>query len=310
MPRSLEHSERLRRALLSLDGLSIGDAFGERFFGYPKLVLERIEQRALPAAPWKYTDDTEMALAIVEVLDNHERIDQNALAVVFGRRYAADPTRGYGGTAHDILQAFSRGASWRDISPRVFGGQGSMGNGSAMRVAPVGAYFADDWSRVIEEARASAEVTHTHPEGLAGGVVTALAAACAVDMHRGRLPREPSAFFKALRDAAPDSMTRRYVEAAANMPLETRPADAAERLGSGQQVLTVDTVPFCLWCAARHLDDYQAALWTTVAGLGDRDTTCAIVGGIVALSAGEASIPAAFQEAREPLAIELPVATP
>jgi ADP-ribosylglycohydrolase len=63
-----------------------------------------------------------------------------------------------------------------------------------------------------------------------------------------------------------------------------------------------DTVPFALWCAARHLDDFAAALWTTVSGLGDRDTTCAIVGGIVALAVGEAGIPAEFLAAREPLA--------
>lgn len=55
--------------------------------------------------------------------------------------------------------------------------------------------------------------------------------------------------------------------------------------------------------AARHLDDYEACLWATVSGLGDRDTTCAMAGGIVALSAGRASIPAAWMEAREPLGI-------
>jgi ADP-ribosylglycohydrolase len=72
-------------------------------------------------------------------------------------------------------------------------------------------------------------------------------------------------------------------------------------LGTGTKVTSADTVPFALWCAARHLDDYEEALWTTVSGLGDRDTTCAIVGGIVALSAGRGSIPATWLAAREPL---------
>jgi ADP-ribosylglycohydrolase len=62
-----------------------------------------------------------------------------------------------------------------------------------------------------------------------------------------------------------------------------------------------DTVPFALWCAAQHLDDYEAALWLTVSGLGDRDTTCAIVGGIVALFTGTDGIPAEWRHAREPL---------
>ena len=65
--------------------------------------------------------------------------------------------------------------------------------------------------------------------------------------------------------------------------------------------LAPDTVPFTLWCAARHLDDFEAAMWTTVSGLGDRDTTCAIVGGIVALYVGAAGIPQEWQQARESL---------
>jgi ADP-ribosylglycohydrolase len=43
-----------------------------------------------------------------------------------------------------------------------------------------------------------------------------------------------------------------------------------------------DTVPYAIWCAARHLDDLVEALWATVSVGGDIDTTCAIVGGIVA----------------------------
>ncbi|EEF61878.1 ADP-ribosylation/crystallin J1 [Pedosphaera parvula Ellin514] len=76
---------------------------------------------------------------------------------------------------------------------------------------------------------------------------------------------------------------------------------AAVTLGNGSQVISSDTVPFTLWCAARYLHDYQEALWTTVAGYGDRDTTCAIVGGIVNLSTDATSIPAEWRDAREPL---------
>ena len=72
-------------------------------------------------------------------------------------------------------------------------------------------------------------------------------------------------------------------------------------LGSGDGATAQDTVPFVLWCAGECLDDYEEALWLTVSGLGDRDTTCAMVGGIVALSAGEGSIPVGWRQAREPL---------
>jgi ADP-ribosylglycohydrolase len=66
--------DALGRARLSLDGLSVGDAFGERFFGPSGEVLKRISRRELPDAPWTYTDDTEMALSIVEILEERGSI--------------------------------------------------------------------------------------------------------------------------------------------------------------------------------------------------------------------------------------------
>jgi ADP-ribosylglycohydrolase len=69
-------------------------------------------------------------------------------------------------------------------------------------------------------------------------------------------------------------------------------------LGNGIQVTAPDTVPFTIWCAARHAWDYEEALWATASGFGDVDTNCAIVGGIVALAAGAQSIPESWLYAR------------
>lgn len=299
-----DHTERMRLAMLSLDGLSVGDGFGERFFVQPKLVAQMIAARAFPRSPWSTTDDTEMALAIVEVLQNHGSIQQDALAVVFGRRYAEDPNRGYGGTAHEILLAIANGAAWQEVSPSVFGGQGSMGNGAAMRVAPIGAYFYDDMDAVEWHARASAEITHAHPEGQAGAIAVARTAAIATAIGLGERPRDGHTMLEAAMEGVTDIATKRYFERALAIPLSETIERTAELLGTGQRVIAWDTVPFTLWCAARHCDNYEEALWTTVSGLGDRDTTCAIVGGIVALSAGASSIPRAFLDAREPLRFE------
>jgi ADP-ribosylglycohydrolase len=76
---------------------------------------------------------------------------------------------------------------------------------------------------------------------------------------------------------------------------------AFEELGTGFKVSAQDTVPFCIWSADYQLDNYEKALWRTVRGRGDCDTTCAIVGGIVALSAD--TIPAARIERREALPV-------
>ncbi|NJN19783.1 MAG: hypothetical protein HC822_27870 [Oscillochloris sp.] len=56
-----------------------------------------------------------------------------------------------------------------------------------------------------------------------------------------------------------------------------------------------------MWCAGSFLTDYEAALWHTAGGLGDIDTNCAIVGGIVAAAVGLDGIPAVWRQSREPL---------
>jgi ADP-ribosylglycohydrolase len=57
-------------------------------------------------------------------------------------------------------------------------------------------------------------------------------------------------------------------------------------LGCGRRTSAHDTVPFARWSAARRLGDYERALWTTARAGGDVDTTCAIVGGIIASRPG------------------------
>ena len=77
------------------------------------------------------------------------------------------------------------------MTPRLFGGEGSFGNGAAMRVAPLGAYFADELDAVVEQASFSAEVTHSHPEGIAGAIAVAVAAALCLASAR-QCPAVPS----------------------------------------------------------------------------------------------------------------------
>ncbi|MCB9865175.1 MAG: ADP-ribosylglycohydrolase family protein [Phycisphaerales bacterium] len=292
-----EISDPLQRARLALEGLALGDAFGECFFE-PALV-HRIPYREAPDGPWFYTDDTVMALSIVDVLAEHGQIEPDTLARLFARRFRRQPHRGYGAGAMRLLDSIAAGADWRTASPALFGGQGSMGNGGAMRAAPVGAYFADDVERVVMEAAASAYVTHAHPEGEAGAIAIAVGAAAACTLERSA-DRGPMLLETAHR-WTPDGATRDGIAKAMTFDPSAAPEIVATALGSGQNVLASDTVPFALWSAAAHLDDFTDALWTTAGGLGDVDTTCAIVGGIVALSVGREGLPKEWLRRREPL---------
>ncbi len=287
----------LERMQLSLSGLSVGDALGETFFGAGSELKRRIERREVPPAPWRYTDDTEMALSIVDTLWRYRRLEPDALARGFAQRYT--PWRGYGAGAHQLLRSLQLGADWQTLAPQMFGGTGSYGNGAAMRVAPLGAYFADDLEAVRENAILSAQPTHTHPEGIAGAVAVAVAAALAYQVGEGE-SMTPEQFLKQVAENVPDSETRSGINQAVEIPVTVSPIKVAKQLGAGYRISAQDTVPFALWCAARHLDDYEEAFWATISGLGDMDTTCAIACGIVALSARQPGIPQAWLEAREP----------
>jgi ADP-ribosylglycohydrolase len=200
-----------------------------------------------------------------------------------------------------LLRDIHRGGEWIVKARELFHGTGSFGNGGAMRVAPVGAYFADDLPRVVDEAAASAEVTHAHPDGQAGAIAVAVAAAWAWNWQQSGRKSPRTELLQAAFEATPKGPTRKGIELALTIPLEEWEFNAANDLGDGSNIRAADTVPFCLWAAATHLDNYPEALWTAIRVHGDIDTNCAIIGGIVAMVVGEEGIPAEWRRNRERL---------
>ena len=97
-----------------------------------------------------FTDDTVLTVATMDAIINKK--DYTKVYQSYGRRY---PMRGYGGNFKKWL-----------ITPRPKP-YNSWGNGSAMRVSPIGWAF-DTIEEVLGEAKKSAEVTHNHPEGIKG----------------------------------------------------------------------------------------------------------------------------------------------
>ncbi|MBA3700248.1 MAG: ADP-ribosylglycohydrolase family protein [Planctomycetes bacterium] len=286
---------RRQRARITLDGLSIGDAFGERFFA--REAADLLAQRSLPPAPWRYTDDTEMALGLYECLVRFGQIKQNDLAAIFAQRYDRDPWKGYGGTVRGVLRGIHDGIPWRMLAKAAYGGEGSMGNGSAMRVGVLGAWFADDLERVVHEAHLSAEVTHAHADGIAGAIAVAVATALI-----WRMPNfDAAAFFSTILDLTPAGATRDHIARARDLPVTYTIRTAAVALGNGNNVVCSDTIPLCLWLVARHPGDYVEALWSAVTAEGDRDTTCAIIGGMLGSWGQVAAFPIDWLHQREPL---------
>lgn len=265
----------------------MGDALGDQLAN-----PGHARDRRLPAAPWRWTDDTEMACSVWHVLDRHGRIDPDALAAGFAGHY--DPDRGYGAGIDAMMRDVRRGANLRELATQTFGGTGSWGNGGAMRVAPLGAWFAGDPARAAQEAAESARVTHTHPEGVAGAVATAVAAALAPTA------KSPADLLTAVLAHTPPSEVHTGITTATTM-LDAPLTEVATVLGTGLRVSAPDTVPLALWIAAHHLTDFEEAVWAAATVADDVDTVCAIVGAIIATRTGEQGIPPAWRSAVEPL---------
>jgi len=282
-----------RRALAieSLAGLSVGDALGAQHFVAPVDVSDP------PPAPWPWTDDTEEACCLVAVLAEGD-FDRDAFADLLGRHH--DPYRGYGPGAVVMLRAIREGLPWPIASAAAFDGQGSAGNGAAMRAAPLGAWHADSPAHAAAQGARAAEVTHAHADGIAGGVAVAVAASMAA---AGRLDGLRPDLLRAVAAHTPAGPIRDGLLAATRLRLV---GEAAYELGSGARAMARDTVPFAIWVADRFLGDYPAAIAACVEAGGDVDTTCAIAGGIVAAYTGVDGIPKAWLAAREPLPVWVP----
>lgn len=292
--------DRLKLAFKALKGTSIGDAFGESFFGETSLIRQYLIDQTIPEdSTWEFTDDTIMSIAIYQQLAQHGSILTDDLAQTFALLHQKDPNRGYGATVRRVLRSIEEGKDWQAEAQNVFDGMGSMGNGAAMRVAAIGAYFWDDINKIKTLAQRSAQVTHTNIEAQVGAMAIALAAALAVRIKLEKLQFSAQAFIQNITDQLPESDTKYKILKATRFSSRTHTDTLKTVLGNGSKMLAQDTVPFVLWCIAHHLDDFEKGLWKAVAVLGDRDTICAMVGAVLMLSAPEETVPQQWQDAVE-----------
>lgn len=188
----------------------------------------------------KFTDDTVMTIANADWLLSGDSL----LGVMqdYGNRY---PHAGYGGMFKSWL---------REDEPKPYN---SYGNGSAMRVSPIGWAF-DTLEETLEAAKQSAEVTHNHPEGIKGAQATA---ACIYLARTGRSKQE----------------IREYVEKTFRYNL-SRTCDEI-RTTYQFDVTCQGSVPESI-IAFLESTGYESAIRLTVSLGGDADTMGAITGGI------------------------------
>jgi ADP-ribosylglycohydrolase len=158
---------------------------------------------------------------------------------------------------------------------------GSCGNGSAMRVAPLGGLLKNYTSFECSRAAAlSALPTHDHPEGIAGAMAVAN---LAQKIAQGETSY--SFLWQHVLATTPQGDVYKGLMKASILDLNTQLGVAIQLLGNGSHVTCQDTVPLCCWLTIRGITlkhDYEQVIKDTSAAGGDVDTTCAIVGGMYA----------------------------
>jgi ADP-ribosyl-[dinitrogen reductase] hydrolase len=156
--------------------LAVGDAYGAGF-EYVNTQLIRqfnrlsgyVKHPRHSTPPGHYTDDTQMSIAIAEVIVSGAEWTPLNLASKFVEVFKRDPRMGYAGGFYQFLRQVQNGQQFLDeIIPT------SDKSGAAMRAAPVGVF--PTISEVIEKATIQAKITHNTPNGIAAGVAAALMA--------------------------------------------------------------------------------------------------------------------------------------
>lgn len=266
-------------------GSAVGDAIGELAFHASERA--RLEALVEHLDILRYTDDTAMAVGLAESLIEVGTIDHQHLGETFRRNYRREPWRGYASGPPTLFAQVERsGLSYQEAARRLFGGEGSLGNGAAMRIAPLGCFF---WTspHLYEQAAASAEVTHAHPVGKDGAAVLALAVARAVGLD----PRQEFPMEHFLAEVAAFSRTETIREKMALVQAllaeAVGPEAAARKLG--RTVAVQESMPFAVYSFLRHPSSFEECLFCAVLNGGDRDTlgamACAVSGAYLGIEA-------------------------
>jgi len=154
-------------------GMAIGDAFGARFENNTRDIISLIGEEETYRDANRYTDDTQMAIGIADLLISEDIFTAENLAQSLMAAYHRDPRCGYSHLTKTMLensanaQEFLRTLSERERTQR-------KSDGAAMRALPIG--FLNKTNEVIRYASQSANITHAHPDALAATVGIALIA--------------------------------------------------------------------------------------------------------------------------------------
>jgi poly(ADP-ribose) glycohydrolase ARH3 len=276
-------------------GSALGDAVGELAFRYR--TKNELRAQIQQSKELRYTDDTAMSIGLAESLLARGDLEQQDLGDTFRRNFSREPWRGYASGPPTVFSMVERyGVAYQEAAKSLFGGEGSLGNGASMRIAPVGLFFHES-PDLCEKACLSASVTHAHPVGMDGAAIQAKAISLAVKLD----PKElfsSAAFIDTLIGFSKTPEIKEKMQLVERLLCEnTAPSWAAEQLG--RTVAVHESMPFALFSFLRNPQSFEECLYCAVLNGGDRDTLGAMACAISGAYLGIESIPQSWREKLE-----------
>ena len=271
----------------------MGDAFGAVVEGWGPKTIEGRYGLITGPLNGRYTDDTEMMTGIMEAILEDPDFSQQTLAEIFAENF--DRTRGYGGRISGVMKRI------RKKVPASRVGTDSWGNGAAMRVAPIGFFYYDDPEKLKEMAIRSAEITHKHPDGVAGAIAQAMAVGIAAKSALEGKKLNTDSFVDEIAESVEEVSPGFVTEIKKLMGIKPSSIDKSLKFlvsNFTRNVSAIGAVPAALG-AFLLSEKFEDAIIIAVNAGGDTDTTGAMAGAIAGAYWGGSAIPGKWLDKME-----------
>jgi poly(ADP-ribose) glycohydrolase ARH3 len=279
----------------SLMGTGIGDALGASLEGWRRVDPDEVRALAEKRHTLTYTDDTHMMIGVAESLIESKGFDGEHMTGRFMENYSREPFRGYGPGPPRVFRMIKGGEAWDKAGEKLYGG-GSFGNGSAMRIAPVGVFYYDDIAKLKEIAYKSSQITHAHELGKEGAALQAYAIALATQADPS-LALQGNEFLRKLTDFLEHEVYRQRLESVEELLGEKDRSKVVAELGHGIEAF--NSVPTAIYSFLSHPNSFEEAVIYAISLGGDTDTIGAMTGAISGAYLGIEAIPGKWQERLE-----------
>jgi ADP-ribosylglycohydrolase len=278
----------------TLVGCAIGDALGNPF----EMKLSNYK----PLQDWdglfkaggtfwqgeagQYTDDTLMSIALSVSLLRCGEFNAEDVASEYLYWYNTGNTRGIGNTTAEAIENLKEGATWEESGVKR---SNAAGNGSAMRVAPIGLMYRFDLVKLMESAIKDASITHNSLEPKVGSATVGLGIALLANgiSHPYDLINEVIPLISA------SVVKDKLILAQQALDEDVEPEVALQTIGTSGYA--PETVGAAFYILAKTKDFKEAVVMAVKAG-GDTDTTAAVVGALAGTYYGLEGIPDEYKE--------------